>query len=71
VSSRTITFVGFSVIGALWATWFVLTTFRSDAVTFGRAARRLTRSTSARVIVFLGWAWLGWHLFARGSGAFK
>jgi hypothetical protein len=71
VNSRTFTFVGFAVIGCLWVAWVVLTTFRANAVTFGRAARRLTRFTSARLVVFLGWAWLGWHLFARGSGAFK
>jgi hypothetical protein len=24
-----------------------------------------------RILVVVGWIWLGWHLFARGSGAFK
>ena len=27
--------------------------------------RALTRGTAGRLVLFLGWMWLGWHIFAR------
>jgi hypothetical protein len=32
---------------------------------------RVTSSRPGRMLLVLAWAWLGWHLFARGSGAFE
>jgi len=32
---------------------------------------RANESRVCRVVVALVWAWLRWHLFARGSGAFE
>jgi Family of unknown function (DUF6186) len=32
--------------------------------------RSLTRPWPGRVLLLLGWAWLGWHLFVRGSASF-
>ena len=34
------------------------------------ALRYLTRRWPGRVLLLLGWAWLGWHLFVRGSASF-
>jgi hypothetical protein len=31
----------------------------------------LTRRTAVRIGVLLFWAFVGWHLFVRGSGAFE
>ncbi len=31
----------------------------------GALVRRITVSRSGRVVLALGWMWLGWHLFAR------
>jgi hypothetical protein len=36
----------------------------------GRLSRWITGPRTGWVLVFLAWAWLGWHLFARGSAAF-
>jgi hypothetical protein len=33
--------------------------------TFLAYARWLTRTRPAFALIFLGWLWLGWHLFAR------
>jgi hypothetical protein len=71
VTSRGISFAGFAIIAILIAAWVLITARRANAVTLGRSVRGLTRSTLLRLMLFLGWAWLGWHLFARGSGAFK
>jgi Family of unknown function (DUF6186) len=30
----------------------------------------ITGTRARRVACLAAWAWLGWHLFARGSGAF-
>ena len=35
------------------------------------AIRRLMLHPVGRVVVLAAWAWVGWHLFARGSGAFE
>jgi sirohydrochlorin ferrochelatase len=40
-------------------------------MTLPDAITALTRRRAVRIVVVLGWAWLGWHLFARGSGAFR
>ncbi len=29
------------------------------------AVRAVTAPVAGRVVVLLGWAWLGWHVFAR------
>ncbi|MFZ0664477.1 MAG: DUF6186 family protein [Acidimicrobiales bacterium] len=33
--------------------------------TFNSSVRGLVSTTWVRVIVVVGWMWLGWHLFAR------
>jgi hypothetical protein len=71
VTWRVISFAGFAVIGILFAAWALIATRRPNGVTLGRSVRGVTRSTRLRLILFFGWAWLGWHLFARGSGAFR
>ena len=35
------------------------------AATFGDALEALTGRTWSLVAAFVGWMWLGWHLFAR------
>jgi Family of unknown function (DUF6186) len=71
VTWRFVSFAGFAIIAAAGAGWAVITAYRPNMVTIGQALRGLTRSTTARFLILAGWAWLGWHLFARGSGAFK
>lgn len=31
----------------------------------GSCVRRVTSTRAGRVVLFLGWVWLGWHSFAR------
>ena len=71
VSSRTITFAGYGLILLLAIGWAIITARRDDAMTLPAAVHALTRTRTARILVVIAWAWLGWHLFARGSGAFK
>jgi hypothetical protein len=71
VTWRVVSFAGFAVIGILIAAWVLISARRTNGVTLGRSVRAVTRSARLRLLFFLGWAWLGWHLFARGSGAFK
>jgi hypothetical protein len=68
---RLITFAGFAVIVGLICAWAAVTARRPNSVSLGRAVATLTRPKGGRVALFLVWAWLGLHLFARGSGAFK
>ena len=71
MSTRFVTFFGYGTILALIATWVVLTIRSSRWLTSPDAFILLTRSRTVRVLLVIGWIWLGWHLFARGSGAFK
>jgi hypothetical protein len=71
MTSRAITFIGFAVIIAAALAWSVVTARTPTLITLPRLLGRLTRSRVVRLLFVLGWAWLGWHLFARGSGAFE
>jgi hypothetical protein len=74
MTSRSITFAGFAVIVGMILVWAALSADRArrpQSVSLARAVGTLTRTKRGRVTMFLVWAWLGVHLFARGSGAFK
>ena len=71
MTSRTATFAGYAAIASLIALWAVMTARHARWMTLPDAIGSLTRRRGVRIIVVLGWMWLGWHLFARGSGAFK
>ncbi len=69
MSARDVTYAVYAVIGvALVAVQAV--TWRRGSQTLGQLTNRLMRRRSVRVVFLLGWAWLGWHLFARGSATF-
>jgi hypothetical protein len=71
MTSRPITFAGFAVIAGLIVIWAVLSARRTGSLSPGQAVGAVTRTKGGRLTMFLFWAWLGLHLFARGSGAFK
>jgi hypothetical protein len=71
MTSRTVTFIGYGAILAAIVVWAALATRCPRWLKLSDAVTLLTRTRTARVLVVAGWIWLGWHLFARGSGAFK
>jgi hypothetical protein len=71
VTARTVTFVGFAVIAAAGLCWSIVTARSPTLTTLPRLLARITRSRVVRLLFVLAWAWVGWHLFARGSGAFE
>ena len=68
---RTFTFTGYGLILALILLMAVVSRRRANWMTLPDALNALTRRRAVRITVVVGWVWLGWHLFARGSGAFK
>jgi hypothetical protein len=68
MSTRTLTFVGFGVIVGAAVVWQVVTTVSSHRATIGHVQRWMMGSLAVRIGLFAFWAWLGLHLFARGSG---
>ncbi len=66
---RDLTFAAYAVIGVALVTLQVVTS-RRGSLTLGQLTDRLMRRRSVRMAFWLGWAWLGWHLFARGSATF-
>ena len=68
MSSRTLTFIGFAVIVGAAVVWEIVAILHPRKVTIGQVQRWLMRSLAFRIVLFAFWAWLGVHLFARGSG---
>jgi hypothetical protein len=69
--TRTTTLAVFAVLGAAFAAWSAYTVVRPEQRSIVQLIDRVGRSRLGRWALLLGWAWLGWHLFARGSGAFE
>jgi hypothetical protein len=71
MTSRALSFTGYGVIFALIVLLAVVASRRANWMTLPDAFKAVTRRRAVRILVVIGWIWLGWHLFARGSGAFK
>jgi Family of unknown function (DUF6186) len=69
--SRVVTLAGFALLVVLVVGWSVYTHRRPAWWTLPELVARFTRSRTGRLLIVLVWAWFGWHLFARGSGAFE
>jgi hypothetical protein len=66
VVTRVITIIGFvCVLSALFTLEFLAHRKNSRIPTMGEFLGYLMRSRAGRVLVLLGWLWLGWHYFAR------
>ena len=71
LDSRFFTYAGFAIIAALALAWEVLSTLRLKSMTVQRTIRWAMGSRVVRLVLLAFWIWVGWHLFARGSGAFQ
>jgi hypothetical protein len=72
VSSSTLGYTVYAAIAALTIAWGVFTYVeRPRFATLDDVFGRLMRHPVTRWIVWAAWAFIGWHLFVRGSGAFK
>jgi hypothetical protein len=70
--SAVVTYAGYATIAAGWVAWAVFTMAqRPRYATLGGIVRRMTRHPLMRWAVWASWAFVGWHLFVRGTGAFK
>jgi len=63
------TYAGYAVLALALVGWQALAVTRRS-LTLGRLAAWASSRFVGRMALALGWAWLGWHLFARGSAAF-
>lgn len=68
MTSRGLTFAGFALLLALAIGLEAFIRRRPGLPTLGDV---LTRRLAVRIAVLLFWAFVGWHLFVRGSGAFE
>ena len=72
MSSSTAGYAVYALIAALTIVWSAITYLRRPRyATLDDVVARLVRHRFARWIVWALWAFVGWHLFVRGSGAFK
>lgn len=69
--ARIVTYVGFAAIVAAAFIWGAFTVLRPGFSTPSHVVAVLTRTRTRRVLLVLFWAFIGWHLFVRGSGAFE
>lgn len=64
--TRIITVIGFViVIGAIGTLELVARRPTNKIPTIGEWLGYLMRGRAGRVLILLGWLWLGWHYFAR------
>jgi Family of unknown function (DUF6186) len=64
--TRVITIIGFAaVILALFVLEFLARRKDSRIPTLGEWLGYVMRSKAGRVLILLGWLWLGWHYFSR------
>ncbi len=66
---RVITLAGYVLIALLALAWEVRCA-RRRSMTLGMFLAWLTSRSAVSTILLLGWAWLGWHLFVRGTAGF-
>jgi hypothetical protein len=72
VSSSTLGYAVYALIAALAIAWCAFTYVRQPRfATLDNVLARCMRHRVGRWIMWALWAFLGWHLFVRGSGAFK
>ena len=69
MSARDVTFAVYAVIGVALVA-LQAASWRRGSLTLGQLTSHLMRRRSVRLAFLLGWAWLGWHLFARGNATF-
>ncbi len=69
MSARDLTFSAYALIAVALVTLQALT-WRRGSLTLGQLTDRLLHRRSVRLLFLIAWAWLGWHLFARGSATF-
>jgi hypothetical protein len=66
MSTRAVTIIGFAaVIAGLFLLEFLARRPGSRIPTLGGWLGYLMRPRIGRVLILLGWWWLGWHYFAR------
>jgi hypothetical protein len=69
MTGRVVTLAGYILIVLAGCVWEVVSV-RRHSLTLGQLLDWLAQHRAVRVVLLLGWAWLGWHLFARGTAAF-
>lgn len=66
---RDVTFAAYALIVVALLT-LEAAAWRRGSLTLGQLTDGIMRRRSVRYVFLLGWAWLGWHLFVRGSATF-
>jgi hypothetical protein len=66
MTSREWTLLVWALLGGVVVAWFLVTMLsRGRFPTLGAIVGRLIDNRVGRVLLTLGWMWLGWHAFAR------
>jgi Family of unknown function (DUF6186) len=71
VTTRAVTLVGFGAIVGAAVVWTWIAARDRRWASLPEAWDALCRRRLVRIALVVAWIWLGWHLFARGSGAFE
>jgi hypothetical protein len=66
MTDRDWTLLTWAVLGTVVLAWLVVTVMSKGRLpTLGAIVTRLRAHRIGRVLLALGWMWLGWHAFAR------
>ena len=66
MSTRDWTMAVWGLVGIGLVICLLVTALSRERIpTLGATVRRITASRVGRVVLVIGWMWLGWHAFAR------
>jgi hypothetical protein len=69
MTARDVTLAGYILIVLAGGAWEAVS-IRRGSLTLGQILEWLAQRRAVQMALLLGWAWLGWHLFARGTATF-
>jgi hypothetical protein len=65
--TRSTTILGYVVLAIAAMAYQLAGLLFDRTATLGQAVKTLKSFPAARPLLFLGWLWLGWHTFIRGT----
>lgn len=65
--SRGVTIAGYVLLAVAVLGWQLSAVVSGRRATLGHVLHAIKQSGPGRIALVVTWAWIGWHLFVRGS----
>lgn len=67
MSSRAVTIWGYAILAVAAVAYQAGGLILRRTATLGQVVRQLKSLRAGRPLLLIGWLWLGWHTFVRGT----